>query len=71
MQVDSVNNNPQEEDDQIILDLVAQSPDGLNLTLEIDDTGDHPIFTNPEDVTLTAVRINGNRIDSFGVLGRV
>ena len=69
VQVDSVNNNPQEEDDQIILDLVAQSPDGLNLTLEIDDTGDHPIFTNPEDVTLTAVRINGNRIDSFGCPG--
>lgn len=69
VQIDAVNKNPQQEDDEIINDLIAVSADGLDLTLEIDGSGDHSVFTSPKDVILENVRINGNRIDSFGCPG--
>lgn len=69
VQIDSVNNNAQNEDDKIITDLLATSFNGEDMELKIEDDQEHKNFTTPVDVVLSNSKIDGVRADRFGCPG--
>jgi len=72
VQIESVNDNAQNDDDQIILDLMDEGTFGGVMELEIndDDTDDKPnFFTDPVGVILSDADIDGVRADLRGCPG--
>ena len=72
VQIESVNDNPQNEDDQIILDLMEEGLFGGQMQVEITDDatdGNPNILTDPVDVILSNAEINGVRADRRGCPG--
>jgi len=72
VQIESVNDNAQNEDDQIILDLLDEGVFGGQMELEINDdaaTSNPKFLTNPVGVTLSDAEINGVRADLRGCPG--
>jgi len=72
VQINSVNDNAQSEDDEIILDLMESGVFGGEMVMEIsnDNGDDSPKFmTEPVGVILSDAEINGVRADRFGCPG--
>jgi len=69
VQIEDVNINEQNEDDQIILDLIAEGVFGGQMEMEITDDNNPKFFTNPEGVILNSGDINGVRADLRGCPG--
>ncbi len=67
VQIDSVNDNEQYQDDPIIDSMLNTGTDGKNMYLEITEAADPKILTDPDEVNLTNASINGNRSE-FGLV---
>lgn len=64
VQINEVNDNPQNEDDAIINSLQETGSNGKDMKLGIAAGNAHELFTNPEGVNLIGTEIRGERADS-------
>ncbi len=64
LQIYTVNDNEQIDDDPIIDSLLATGSNGKDMRVHIGHDTTHKVLTNPEDVNITATEIRGDRADS-------
>jgi len=69
VQINTANESSLNNDDTLVNDLVASNSDSSDLGLLIDNASTPPVFTNPTDVKLEDVSIDGARMDFIGCPG--